>query len=313
MGRMLEAMKRVAGQAAQENSTPAEAASEPPAEPVPDPARDSEEIPFIEVGGRDRAVDASPSVLTAPLPKKLQTRHPVLPSPRSPLLTEANKRGVTFRPAEPFMPQGTGRIAAEIIAYHDPCHAVSEQYRGLLAKIEANMPAAEKPVLGFMALVGGTDTTTTIVNLAVTWCMQSKQRVVMFDANRSALAGKVGVVPPANLGDLLRGKRALEEALVESPQQNLHVLAALAAEEMSPLLTDENIRWLMARLRERFDVVLVDGPAWESSRDPASFAAAMDAVYLVLDASEADIPAVRQATRALAQRGCRLGGQILCQ
>lgn len=314
MGRMLEAMNRMARPTPLEDIAPAQAVSEPrPEDGSADAADGSEEVPFIEVGGRGKAVDASPSVLLTPLPRTAESRHLDLPAPHAPILTEAVHRRFLFRPVE-TVPK-TGRVAAEIIAYHDGAHPVSEQYRALLDRIQANLPGTEAPVLLFMALTRGAGTTTTLLNLAVTWSKHARQRVVAVDANleHPALAKRLGSVPEAGLAEVLQGKHGLEQALVETPQPGLHMLGAPVARPAGQLLSEDNVRWLSARLRERFDGVLIDGPTWQPSRDPVPFANIADAVYLILDASEADTPAVRQATRSLTQRGCRLGGLILGQ
>jgi Mrp family chromosome partitioning ATPase len=314
MGRMLEAMNRNARQRSLEDVAAPESVSPPSHEDAAAGSADeSDEVPFIEVGGRDKAVDGSPSVLQAPLPRALDRRPVDGPLPRAPILTEAVHRRFIFRPVEPAAK--TGRVAAEVIAYHDATHAVSEQYRALLARIQSTLPASEAPVVLLMALKRGAGTTTTLLNLAVTWCKQGHQRVVAVDAHaeRPALARRLGVAPEAGLADVLGGRRALEQALVESPQTGLYLLGTAVAERTGQFLSEENVRWLLARLRERYEAVLVDGPTWDPARDSAPFLSVADAVYLVLDGSEADTPAVRQATRCLAQRGCRLGGLILGQ
>jgi Mrp family chromosome partitioning ATPase len=313
MGRMLEAMKRVASQGGLAAGDASESAGDQAAvQTVAAPA--DEEIPYIEVGGRDKAVDASPSVLVAPVPKMLGGKPAHLPPPRSPILADAAQRGVTFVPADSSS-QGNGKIASEVIAYYNPAHPVSEQYCALLARIRASLSKGDSSVLLFMALTRGAGTTTTLLNLGVTWCKHAPQPVVAVDANlaRPALAKRLGVVTAVGLDDVLRGKQALEQALIETAVSNLHVLAASAPDEPGQLLRDENVRWLMARLRERFPVVLVDGPVWDENGGSAALASSADAVYLVLDAHEGNSPAVRQVTRSLAQRGCRLGGLILGQ
>jgi Mrp family chromosome partitioning ATPase len=121
------------------------------------------------------------------------------------------------------------------------------------------------------------------------------------------------VIHAAGLAEVLDGTVALEQALAATPQSHLHVLAATSPHAMDRMIAEENVRWLAARLRERFDLIFVDGPAWEGSDAPAALAIMADAVYLVLEAGEAESPAVRKITRTLAGRGCRLGGLIMAQ
>src|SRR5262249_15643457 len=121
MGRMLEAMNRITRQASLEDGAAAETNPEPHHDDASsDSADTSEEVPFIEVGGRGKAVDASPSVLQGPSPMTMESRLSDLAAPRSPMLTEAVHRRFIFRPMEAAVK--TGRVAGEIIAFHDATH-----------------------------------------------------------------------------------------------------------------------------------------------------------------------------------------------
>jgi Mrp family chromosome partitioning ATPase len=279
-------------------------------------------VPFIEVGGRGRKVEASPSVLLVPLPKSspdyadsASKQRIDLPSSRMPVPASGGQRGFSFRASDAAAPAKAARIASEILAFHDEANPVSEQYRTLLARIQETLPAGATPVLLFTAIAPGAGTTTMLLNLAVTWSRHGKQRVVVVDANltRPAVASRLGMVPAMGLAEVLSGSAGLERALIASAQPDLHILAATTSPHGREVLAEENVRWLAARLRERFDVVLVDGPAWESSGDRAALAAVADVIYLVVEAADADTPAVHKVTRTLAQRGWRLGGLIIGQ
>jgi Mrp family chromosome partitioning ATPase len=320
MGRMLETMQRgsrVSDGAASETLPPEQPSADVETDASNDPAED---IPYIEVGGRGMAVDASPLVLKAPeanrppeqLDRKIRLDQPV---PRAPLLHAAPPREVRLVPVAPAEAPAIARVAPEVIAFHDPIHPVSEQYRALLSAIQGMLPMAEPPMLLFTAISPGAGTTTALLNLAVTWCRQGKQRIVVVDANlaRPTTAKRLGILPALSLAEVLRGRAVLEQALHACSQTHLYLLAAPAAGKEMQLLSEENVRWLAARLRERFDVVLVDGPAWESSSDAATLAAVADGVYLIVDGPEKEDARVTRATRALARAGRRLGGIIVSQ
>src|SRR5207244_5442164 len=83
----------------------------------------AEEMPYIEVGGKGKAVEGSPSVLAAPA-HRAAARAPAL-APHGPL-------SVAFPPCRPAP---APRMAPEVIAYHQPEHEVSKQYRALLGQI----------------------------------------------------------------------------------------------------------------------------------------------------------------------------------
>jgi Mrp family chromosome partitioning ATPase len=318
MGRTLEALKRDAKPHTDEDAP--ESVPSPTAEAEADPDEENAapaEVPYIEVGGRGKLMDASPSVLVSsppPVAAKSKSLRLVVPSPRPAVLAEG-QRGFEFQPVLRTGLERSGRVAAEIVAFHDPAHPVSEQYRQLFAKIQEGMRVPEPYVLLFTAASRGVGTTTAVLNLAVTGCAAGRRRVAVVDANmsRPAAASRLGVTPAAGLAEVLRGTAALEQALAVTPVPALHLLAAAGPNDGAGLLVEDNLRWLAARLRERFDLVFVDGPAWEGDRADLVLAALAEAVYLVVDSGETENPAVRQATRALAQRGSRLGGLIVIQ
>ncbi len=319
MGKMLEALRRAGNPSLTDGATELTAGPPPAAHDEPAETAPGEEMPFIEVGGRGRAVDGSPSVIIAcaPVPAALVDRKVRLdpPAPRTPVFTDGGQRGFSFQTIAPEPPARLSRVAPEVIAYHDPGHAVSEQYRALFARIQESLLVNEPHILLFTAVAAGTGTTTALLNLAVTGCGDGKRRVAVVDANlaRPAVVKRLGMVHAAGLAEVLNGTTALEQALAASPQPRLHVLAGTTPGHTGALLKEENVRWLAARLRERYDLILVDGPVWEADNDAAALGAVADAVYLVLDAGASDSPAVRKVTRTLAQRGCRLGGLILAQ
>jgi Mrp family chromosome partitioning ATPase len=315
MGRMLEALKRVPASAAAEAAALPDAAAAAALEPAESAAC---EVPYIEVGGAGRTVEASPSVTlpSASLPKAVGERSLRLnpPALRTPVLTGTGPRDVCFLEREPAPADPGPRVASEIVAFHHPDHAMSGQYRSLFTRIHDGMMTSPPHLLMFTGVTPGAGTTTALLNLAVTGSAGGARRVAVVDANlcRPAAAQRLGVVPTAGLTEVLRGNVALERALAASPQPHMQVLGAVALAEPERLLTEENLRWLGARLRERFDLIFLDGPAWGSDATLALGALA-DAVYLVLEGAEVDTPAVRRITRALAQRGCRLGGFLTIQ
>ena len=76
-------------------------------------------------------------------------------------------------------------------------------------------------------------------------------------------------------------------------------------------LTGEATRWVATWLRRRFDLVFVDGPAWEGGVEMAGLVGSSDRVLLVLDQQDTAQPEVRAATRTIARMGGQLGGLLV--
>jgi hypothetical protein len=185
---MLEVFK----QAAPRGNPPAGPQPARPASPVQLPAveAEDEEIPFIEVGGRNTATEASPAVLaSAPTAKP----RGVALAPRP----DRAIRSVRLEPAHATKPRWFAfqpRFAAELIAAHDPRHPVSAQYEALLHQILG--PIANKPtlVVWFFGAAPRCGTTTAVLNLALTAARLADSPVTVIEANlRPAFAQRVGL------------------------------------------------------------------------------------------------------------------------
>ena len=68
---------------------------------------------------------------------------------------------------------------------------------------------------------------------------------------------------------------------------------------------------LRARLGERGDLVLGDGPSWDGRSEVVLLGTACDAVYLVLPDSEAESPEAEALCQLIPEQGGRLAGCIL--
>jgi Mrp family chromosome partitioning ATPase len=298
---MIEALRQAEAQRQQPPvATPEPAPAAPPAAADEVPA----EMPFIEVGGHGKAVSASPEVLAAP------RRVPGLPCLK-PVSTEPGPLTVAFRPWPAARPTARGP-APELLAFHQPEHPVSKQYQTLLDGLLGDEMNGACRVLLFTGAAPGVGTTTILLNLA-TCAARGKRRVAAVDLNlqRPALTHRLGLLPAPGLSDVLIGAVALDHALQVTAQPDL--LALTATTGPTTPLTAEAVRWLTSCLRERFDVVLVDGPCWEDLAALSALIPACDAVFPVLRENEGDSPAVQRMLQAITRRGGRLRGLLHTQ
>jgi Mrp family chromosome partitioning ATPase len=121
----------------------------------------------------------------------------------------------------------------------------------------------------------------------------------------------LGLQPVLGLQDVLLGKAALEQVVMTTPQRDLHLLPAGATALNGTPLPADALCWAFAWLRQRFDLVLVESPAWTAGNEYHGLMQLADAVYLVVDSAEAQQPAVRTAARLIAAQGGRVGGLIV--
>jgi Mrp family chromosome partitioning ATPase len=300
MARMIEALKRAEARCAP--------CADGPPRPEPEPAVATSaaeadgDMPYIEVGGKGKPVSASPEVLAAGPPAQGMTSPAVLAVP-GPLT-------VAFRPLPG--PRPACRLAPELLAFHQPDHAVSKQYRALLDTLLAGEPAGAANVLLFTAASAGAGATTVLLNLAVSACDGGRRPVAVIDLNlrRPAVAVRLGLPAVPGLRDVLTGVAAPGHALQATAVPGLYALPAAPGSGPSPSLTAEALRWLVCWLRERFEVAFVDGPPWDEGPELAALAAHVDGIYPVLTDAEAQGPEVARLLQAISRRGGRLRGLL---
>jgi Mrp family chromosome partitioning ATPase len=265
-----------------------------------------EEVPFVEVGGPNKKVELSPGLMKHP-PQPAQPPHVIVETPNAKVvqLTPAQPMSVAFEvwPVE----KAVQAISSEVIAYHQPNHAATKEYTLLLDAILTNAKSSEAKVvlaLGHRACVG---VSTVLANLAALAAQAKKLRTLVLDANADAgVSQRLGIHASQGLAGVLKGTLALEQALVETAIPSLHVLPA--GKTAGPLPA-EAVAWLIACLRDRFDLVLIDGPALDDRTDHCLYIPHVDNIYVVLPQGES-ANVGKGAAHTIARAGGRLCGLI---
>jgi Mrp family chromosome partitioning ATPase len=311
MGRLAEMWKSAAAGPATPLPTPGalltlDVASQPAS--LPEPTED-DDVPFIEVGGPKpvmRNLETAPT-RPAAAPKQSPIRKPnsdvpADPAPAAPAVTPAEKAlSVRF---DSLANGGDGSlgIAADIIAFHNPNHAISQQYRSLAAEIARQLPGDNPRAVLIVAAERGAGATAVAINLGVTLAKQDERRIAILDADgeNPELAARLGISPSPGLSDVLLRRQPATWSLRETAQSRLF---ALPAERGAPT-TDAALVSVIEQIRARCDWLIVDAGVWRPRL--AVVAAACDAAYLVHAEGDAAvrslIPAILAATGRL--RGC---------
>src|SRR5262249_10276975 len=125
---------------------------------------------------------------------------------------------------------------------------------------------------------------------------------------------RLGVALVPGLREVVGRTAPLARVLQETEQPGLWALAAGAAIPAgSPWPAGKALRSVFQQLRNHFDWVLVDAPAWDGGPEMAALAAGCDAVYLVVRPGEIEAPTVSELGRLIPHLGSQLGGYILTQ
>ena len=105
--------------------------------------------------------------------------------------------------------------------------------------------------------------------------------------------------------DVLDGAVALEQAIIKTEIGALHLLPSGTSTKIHRPLTADAMSWLAAWLRDRYDLILIDGPTAEETAGLAVHLPHADGVYLVLPRG-----ATAVGHEGIAQTLRRMGGRL---
>lgn len=143
-----------------------------------------------------------------------------------------------------------------------PTSSFAEAFRIAWFGLKHAMPPAPKVVLVTSALPeeGKSLTSLSIARTAANLAM----KVILVDADlrRPSLAGAIGLTPAIGLAEVLRGEASLEGALNKDPDTGIDLLLNKAASSMDAISAGASnaMAQLVARLRDEYDLVIIDSP-----------------------------------------------------
>lgn len=300
MGRMLETMKL--GQGRHVPLAISKPADELPVQECVTDWEIAEEVPYVEVGGPNKKVESSPGLMKHAPQAAPQPPHMPLEKPKAVNLSVVPPASVAFEPWHEAPPAAA--VSAEIITFHHPEHATSKEYESLLDALRGCMKTEPARVLLLIGLKPEIGTSTVLLNLATVAAKKHGLRVAVIEADprHAGLTQRLSHVGESGLYEVMAGALALEHAVVKTAIPSVHLLPA---GKPTKKLTSGAMTWLIAWLRERFDLILIEGPALEDAPDAVVHVTHADGTYLVLPHGE---PA--SAGASVAQSISGMGGRL---
>jgi Mrp family chromosome partitioning ATPase len=322
MGRTLDTLLHANKPGAEPVEATEALSSAAPEPDAPSPA----EVPFIEVGGPGKVMEASPEVLQAgtgvpptPVrsskPQGLSGPHtlplPLARPPSTARWTVALRTPAGVPPACVDPP--SKRFATDLVAFHQPDHPAAIDYQSVLDGLAAQVVLGGSQVVLLTAATTGVGTTTVLLNLAIT-CASRGRRVAVVDANwrHPGLAARLGLSAGPGFQDVLQG-RPLARALQETGQENLVALCLANTELGAAWYAGDRLRAVLRQLRRHVEWVFVDSPSWDGGPEMAALGSACDAVYLVVRPAEIEAASVTDLARLIPFIGSYLGGYLVTQ
>ncbi|RHW23493.1 polysaccharide biosynthesis tyrosine autokinase [Nocardioides immobilis] len=168
-------------------------------------------------------------------------------------------------------------------------------------------------VLVVTSAVPGEGKTMTSTNLAVALA-QTGRTVLIIDADlrRPRVAAMLGVDPAIGLTTALVGKTDIEDAIQVHDPSGLHVLAS-GAKPPNPteILQSRVTRDLILRLRQSYDMIIIDAPPLLPVADASVLTTIADGAVLVVRHGQTTRDQVAEALNRLSQIGGKVYGIVV--
>lgn len=200
-----------------------------------------------------------------------------------------------------------------LVVHNNPKSPVAESYRVLRTNIQFASIDKQVKVIAVTSASPGEGKTTTIANLAITFA-QAGSKVLLIDADlRKPAVHKMFELP--NLEGMTTVIAKHEEPtsyISKTIVQNLYILTSgPIPPNPSELLSSNAMKNLMAKLREEFDIILLDAPPVGVVTDAAVLSTIVDGTILVVSSGQVEIEAVQRAKELLAKVNANVLGVTL--
>ncbi|MEM7198952.1 MAG: CpsD/CapB family tyrosine-protein kinase [Planctomycetota bacterium] len=203
-----------------------------------------------------------------------------------------------------------------VVMVHDPAGFRAEQFRSLRNKLEAMNPDGASKSLVITSAIRNEGKTITAINLALAFAELERMPALLVDGDLRApsVENHLNLNPEAGLSDVLLGRVGLERAIRESGLRNLSIMGAgTRLTGPSELITAPRIEELFARLKERFQYVIVDTPPALPATDASVMAARADGSLVVVRLEHSSKSLTREAIKNLSDLGANVLGTFVTE
>ena len=203
-----------------------------------------------------------------------------------------------------------------LVMFHEPASYRAEQMRALRNRLATLNADAEPKTLVVTSASRSEGKTVTALNLAMALSELERQQVVVVDADlrRPSIERYLNLNPGPGLSDVLQGDVPLEKALRPVGFRRLMVLGAgTRVNNPADVLNGSRIDELFARLKERFQYIVIDTPPVLPSTDAGVLAARADGTLFVLRLEHTLKGSAREALRSLQELGANVLGTFVSE
>jgi succinoglycan biosynthesis transport protein ExoP len=201
-----------------------------------------------------------------------------------------------------------------VVSATQPTSPAAESYRSLRTSLQFARQQRQLHIVMLTSPGVGDGKTSTAANLGLVFA-QAGERVLLVscDLRRPMLGQFFGLDERPGLTDVLRGQQTLDEVLLPVPGvDGLTLLpAGQVPQDPAELLGDTRARDIFAKLRENYDLVLIDSSPLLPVTDAAILSRYADATLMIVAADQTRSADLRRAMEKLDQISATILGVVL--
>jgi polysaccharide biosynthesis transport protein len=201
-----------------------------------------------------------------------------------------------------------------VVVMTDPTSPAAESYRSLRTSLQFARQERQLRSVVVTSPGAGDGKTSTLANLGVVFA-QAGDRVLLVsgDLRRPRIAEFFGLAENVGLTSVLLGEHTLEQALQPAPGVDRLTLLPSGPVPPNPaeLLNSSQVQGIFARLRDHYDLVLIDSPPVLPVTDAAILSRCADATLMLAAAGQTRRGDLHRAVEKLDQSGTTILGVVL--
>ncbi len=207
------------------------------------------------------------------------------------------------------------KIPPEQFAVDRPLSIYAEALRGLWLALVHPKNGKDVKMIGITSSCPDEGKSTLALSLARTVALAGQKALLIDgDVRRPSIGRMMGIEASVGFADVLAGTVPLEQALVKDPLTSLMVLPSpVKAFSPQEIFRGEAMDALGARLREEYDVVIMDTAPALAVSDARALLEQLDTVALVVRWKQTLLPVIHAALRKMRHHHLVPAGVVLTQ
>jgi len=151
---------------------------------------------------------------------------------------------------------------SKLKVFASPKSAVAEAFRNLRTNLQFMVRKDRSHVISVTSTIGGEGKTTVCINLAAIMSITNKKVILLnLDMRKPTLHERFGLSNTQGMSTLLSGSTSLSNVIQKSEYENLDVITSgPVPPNPSELIQGELMEKVMEKLREVYDVIILDTP-----------------------------------------------------